>query len=82
MSTKAHLLALFTMIFVLFIVFRLSPLCVYKIDFDGGYVLCVFVFKKFPPISSRDTVAPLNYYESFKDRKYNLPLAIDEKEDQ
>ncbi|KAH9768313.1 protein disulfide isomerase-like 1-3 [Citrus sinensis] len=81
MSTKAHLLALSTTIFLLFIVFRLSPFCVYKIDYDGGYVLCVSVFKKFPPISSRDTVAPLDSYESFKDRKYNLPPAIDEKED-
>ncbi|KAL9419043.1 hypothetical protein AB3S75_036906 [Citrus x aurantiifolia] len=81
MSTKAHLLALSTTIFLLFIVFRLSPFCVYKIDYDGGYVLCVSVFKKFPPISSRDTVAPLDSYKSFKDRKYNLPPAIDEKED-
>ncbi|KAH9703722.1 protein disulfide isomerase-like 1-3 [Citrus sinensis] len=80
MSTKAHLLALSTTIFLLFIVFRLSPFCVYKIDYDGGYVLCVSVFKKFPPISSRDTVAPLDSYESFKDRKYNLTPAIDEKE--
>ncbi|XP_024041848.1 protein disulfide-isomerase C17H9.14c [Citrus clementina] len=37
-------------------------------------------FEKFPPISSRDTVAPLDSYESFKDRKYNLTPAIDEKE--
>ncbi|KAL9419047.1 hypothetical protein AB3S75_036908 [Citrus x aurantiifolia] len=81
MSTKAHLLALSTTIFLLFIVFRLSPFCVYKIDYDGGYVLCVSVFKKFPPISYRDTVASLDSYESFKDRKYNLPPAIDEKED-
>ncbi|KAH9703700.1 protein disulfide isomerase-like 1-3 [Citrus sinensis] len=81
MSTKAHLLALSTTIFLLFIVFRLSPFCVYKIDYDGGYVLCVSVFKKFPPISSRDTVAPLDSYESFKDRKYNLTPTIDEKED-
>ncbi|KAH9768320.1 WPP domain associated protein [Citrus sinensis] len=51
------------------------------LDYDGGYVLCVSLFKKFPPISSRDTVASLDSYESFKDRKYNLPPAIDEKED-
>ncbi|GAY67673.1 hypothetical protein CUMW_258470 [Citrus unshiu] len=36
---------------------------------------------KFPPISSRDTVASLDSYESFNDRKYNLPPASDEKED-
>ncbi|KAH9768321.1 WPP domain associated protein [Citrus sinensis] len=30
---------------------------------------------------NRDTVASLDSYESFKDRKYNLPPAIDEKED-
>ncbi|KAH9703717.1 protein disulfide isomerase-like 1-3 [Citrus sinensis] len=81
MSTKAYLLMLSTTIFLLFILFRLSPFCVYKIDYDGGYVLCVSVFKKLPPISYGNTVELSDSYNSFNDQKHKLPPAIDEKED-
>ena len=67
--------------FLLFVLFRLSPFCVYKIDYDGGYVLCVSVFKKLPPISYENTVELLDSYNSFNDQKHKLPPAIDEKED-
>ncbi|KAH9703719.1 protein disulfide isomerase-like 1-3 [Citrus sinensis] len=70
-----------TTIFLLFILFRLSPFCVYKIDYDGGYVLCVSVFKKLPPISYGNTVELSDSYNSFNDQKHKLPPAIDEKED-
>ncbi|GAY46496.1 hypothetical protein CUMW_097520 [Citrus unshiu] len=52
-----------------------------KEAFNYNYLVIGQQFRKFPPISSRDTVAPLDSYESFKDRKYNLTPAIDEKED-
>ncbi|KAH9768305.1 protein disulfide isomerase-like 1-3 [Citrus sinensis] len=81
MSTKAYLLMLSTTIFLLFILFRLSRFCVYKIDYDGGYVLCVSVFKKLPPISYGNTVELSDSYNSFNDQKHKLPPAIDEKED-
>ena len=81
MSTKAYLLMLSTTIFLLFVLFRLSPFCVYKIDYDGGYILCVSVFKKIPPISYGNTVELSDSYNSFNDQKHKLPPAIDEKED-
>ena len=81
MSTKAYLLMLSTTIFLLFVLFCLSPFCVYKIDYDGGYVLCVSVFKKLPPVSYGNTVELSDSYNSFNDQKHKLPPAIDEKED-
>ena len=81
MSTKAYLLMLSTTIFLLFVLFWLSPFCVYKIDYDGDYVLCVSVFKKLPPISYGNMVKVSNSYNSFNDQKHKLPSVIDEKED-